>query len=234
MTKHTIDLNSDVVARVMRRRGAMHAFTAVEPRKTALLAIDVQNWTMDPKQPTVVRTGQSIVGPINRVADTLRAHGGTVVWIKHVAREADLDKWSVFYDSIVANQRATFIQAMNGEAGEIYPGMSVKPQDWISEKTRYSCVLNQSSDLHQRLQAAGIDTVIVAGTVTNVCCESSARDAMMMNYKTIVLTDGCAAHTDTEHNASLSNLLNMFADVRPSEDVAQLIAAGRGQTRNVA
>ena len=57
---------------------------------------------------------------------------------------------------------------------------------------------------------------------------------MMMNYKTIVLTDGCAAHTDTEHNASLSNLLNMFADVRPSEDVAELIAASQGQTRNVA
>jgi ureidoacrylate peracid hydrolase len=234
MLKHKIDLNPDVVARVMRRRGAMNAYTTVETRKTALLAIDVQNWTMDPSQPTVVRTGESIVDPINRVADTLRARGGMVVWIKQVARDTDLSEWSVFYDSIVANQRAMFVQAMRGVPGEIYPAMNVKPQDWISEKTRYSCVLNQSSDLHRRLQSASVDTVIIAGTVTNVCCESSARDAMMMNYRTIVLSDGCAAHTDAEHNASLSNLLNMFADVRPSEEVVQLLEAGAGKARAVA
>lgn len=234
MVKHKIDLNPDVVARVMRRRGAINAFTAVDPRKTALLAIDVQNWTMDPNQPTVVRTGQSIVEPINLVADTLRALGGVIVWVKHVARETDLTEWSVYYDSIIANQRGLFVQAMRGVAGEIYPEMNVKPHDWISEKTRYSCVLNVSSDLHRRLQAASIDTVIIAGTVTNVCCESSARDAMMMNYQTIVLSDGCAAHTDTEHNASLSNLLNMFADVRPSAEVAQLLKTGTDKARAVA
>jgi ureidoacrylate peracid hydrolase len=234
MLNHKIDINSDVLARVMRRRGAMNAFTAIDAHKTALLAIDVQNWTIDPKQPTAVRTGQAIVGPINRVADTLRAHGGVIVWVKQVARDADLAEWSVFYDSIVANQRALFVQAMNGVPGEIYPDMSVKPRDWISEKTRYSCVLNQSSDLHQRLQSASVDTVIIAGTVTNVCCESSARDAMMMNYKTIVLSDGCAAHTDAEHNASLSNLLNMFSDLRTSEEVAHLLEAGVSKARNVA
>ena len=234
MHKHEIDLNPDVIARVMRRRGPLHAFTEIDPRRTALLAIDVQNWTMDPKQPTVVRTGQAIVDPINRIADTLRAEGGIVVWIKHVAPASELANWSVFYDSIVANQRELFIQAMNGVAGEIYPDMGVRPHDWISEKTRYSCVLNHSSDLHQRLQSASIDTVIISGTVTNVCCESSARDAMMMNYKTIVLSDGCAAHTDAEHNASLSNLLNMFADVRASEEVAHLLKASQNNARNVA
>ena len=222
---HKIELNPDVVARVMRRRGALHAFNALAPRKTALLAIDTQNWMLDPKQPTSVKTGQDIVEPINRVVDALRARGGTIVWVKMIANPKAMTDWSVFYDSIVANQRGLFAAAMNGEPGAIYPGMSVHPDDLISEKSRYSCILTESSDLHRELSARGIDTVIVTGAVTNVCCESSARDAMMMNYKTIVLSDGCAAHTDAEHNASLSNLLNMFADVRTSDEVVGLLSA---------
>lgn len=225
---HEIKLNEQVVARVMRRRGRMHAFDMLQPRRTALLAIDMQNWMIDPAQPTAVRYGKEIVAPINLVADTLRAQGGLVVWVKMVANDRALKDWDVFYDGVVANQREVFHKVMRagGPGGEIYPGMNVRPDDMISEKTRYSCVLTQSSDLHERLSARNIDTVIIAGAVTNVCCESSARDAMMMNYKTIVLSDGCAAHTDAEHNASLSNLLNMFADIRTSTDVAGLLSTG--------
>jgi ureidoacrylate peracid hydrolase len=223
---HKIDLNPDVVARVMRRRGRMHTYETLDPRRTALLAIDMQNWMIDPKLPTAVRTGLDIVAPTNLVADALRAQGGVVVWVKMVATDRIMAEWSVFYDGVVANQRQAFADVMRagGPGGEIYPGMHVHADDIVSEKSRYSCILTQSSDLHEHLSARGIDTVIVAGAVTNVCCESSARDAMMMNYKTIVLSDGCAAHTDGEHNASLSNLLNMFADVRPSGEVAALLA----------
>lgn len=222
---HKIQMNSKVVERVMRRRGSLHAFDRLDARKTALLAIDMQNWMIDPSLPTAVRYGAEIVGPANAVADALRAMGGTVVWVKMVADEQIQKEWSVFYDGVIANQRDLFMSVLRagGEGGEIYPGMHVDPSDIVSLKTRYSCVLTQSSDLHQRLIERGIDTVIIAGAVTNVCCESSARDAMMMNYRTVVLSDGCAAHTDEEHNASLSNLLNMFADIRTSEEVVGLL-----------
>lgn len=229
---HKVELNQQVVARVMRRRGRMHAYETLDARRTALLAIDMQNWMIDQSLPTAVRTGQDIVAPINQVADALRARGGTVVWVKMIANEQIMVDWSVFYDGVVANQREAFAAAMRKDsaAGEIYPGMRVHAEDLISEKTRYSCILTQSSDLHTHLSARGIDTVIVSGAVTNVCCESSARDAMMMNYKTVVLSDGCAAHTDDEHNASLSNLLNMFADVRTSGEVAALLASATTAT----
>lgn len=224
---HKIELNPKVVERVMRRRGRVHAFEVLDPKKTALLAIDMQNWMIDPALPSAVPYGKAIVGPVNAVADALRARGGTVVWVKMIADDAALKEWTVFYDGVVANQRQQFFDVLRvgGPAGEIYPGMSVDPKDIVSLKTRYSCVLAQSSDLHRHLTDRSIDTVIIAGAVTNVCCESSARDAMMMNYKTIILSDGCSAHTDEEHNASLSNLLNMFADVRVSADVVKLLKA---------
>jgi ureidoacrylate peracid hydrolase len=209
----------------MRRRGSLHAFNRLDARKTALLAIDMQNWMIDPALPTAVRYGTEIVNPANAVADALRATGGTVVWVKMVGDEQIQKEWGVFYDGVIANQRDLFMSVLraDGKGGEIYPGMHVNQSDIVSLKTRYSCLLTQSSDLHQRLIELGIVTVIIAGAVTNVCCESSARDAMMMNYKTVVLSDGCAAHTDEEHNASLSNLLNMFADVRTSEEVVPLL-----------
>jgi ureidoacrylate peracid hydrolase len=65
------------------------------------------------------------------------------------------------------------------------------------------------------------DTVLITGTVTNVCCESSARDAMMLNFKTIMVSDGNAARTDEEHNATLSTFLAIFGDVMDTEFLIQ-------------
>ena len=69
------------------------------------------------------------------------------------------------------------------------------------------------------LRSHGIDTIIIVGTVTNTCCECTARDAMMLNYKTVFVSDGNAARSDEEHNASLANILRLFGDVMTTEEV---------------
>ncbi|HKD74762.1 MAG TPA: isochorismatase family protein, partial [Ktedonobacterales bacterium] len=66
------------------------------------------------------------------------------------------------------------------------------------------------------LYTQGYDTVLITGTVTNVCCESSARDAMMLNFKTIMVSDANAARTDAEHNATLATFYAIFGDVMDS------------------
>ena len=67
------------------------------------------------------------------------------------------------------------------------------------------------------LRGTGIDTILVAGTKTNVCCESTARDAMMRNFRTIMVTDGNAATSDELHNASLSAFYLKFGDIMPTD-----------------
>jgi ureidoacrylate peracid hydrolase len=67
------------------------------------------------------------------------------------------------------------------------------------------------------LHEHGLDTVLVTGTVTNVCCESTARDAMMLNFKTIMVTDANAAATDADHNASLIAFYLTFGDIMSTE-----------------
>ena len=67
------------------------------------------------------------------------------------------------------------------------------------------------------LRERGLDTLLITGTVTNVCCESTARDAMMLNFKTIMMTDGNAAITDEDHNAALSNFYLTFGDIMSTD-----------------
>ena len=84
-----------------------------------------------------------------------------------------------------------------------------------------------ASNLAEVLRGRGLDTVLITGTVTNVCCESTARDAMMLNYKTVMVSDACSAFTPQEHAASLDSFLLNFGDVQTTEEVMTLLRASQ-------
>ena len=67
--------------------------------------------------------------------------------------------------------------------------------------------------------------------MTNVCCESTARDAMMLDYRVVMLSDGNASLTDEEHAASLNNFLIFFGDVMTADEaVARLVPVAQRKT----
>lgn len=119
---------------------------------------------------------------------------------------------------------AAFARGSFGHA--IYPELEVLPGDWTVEKQRFGAFVEGSSTLHAQLQARGINTLIIVGTATNVCCESTARDAMMMNYKVVFVSDANACRTDDEHNATLGNILALFGDVQSTDEAIAAIGAG--------
>src|SRR4029077_14547409 len=86
-----------------------------------------------------------------------------------------------------------------------------------------SAFIQGASDLDRILRARSIDTLIVVGTATNVCCESTARDAMMLNYKGFFVSDARASRTDEEHTATLGIMMVMFADVRSTDEMIALL-----------
>jgi ureidoacrylate peracid hydrolase len=110
------------------------------------------------------------------------------------------------------------------EGAALWHELDVQPGDEHVIKRRFSALIQGSSDLGERLQSAGIDTVIITGTATNVCCESTARDAFMLNYRTLVVSDANAAVSDEAHNASLNALFIRFADVFTTDEVVDLLA----------
>jgi ureidoacrylate peracid hydrolase len=107
----------------------------------------------------------------------------------------------------------------------LWPALEVLPGDIRVKKNRFGAFVPGSSDLHAVLQARNIDTLIITGTATNVCCESTARDAMMMNYKVIFVSDGTATYNDEEHNATLGIMVAMFADVMTTDEVVDRLSA---------
>jgi ureidoacrylate peracid hydrolase len=109
-------------------------------------------------------------------------------------------------------------------AREIWSGMDRKSEDLLITKTRSSALTPGSSNLKEVLDDLAIDTLIITGTLTNVCCESTARDAMLLNYKTIFIGDATGTRSDDEHNATLINMMQFFADLRMTEDTIDLLS----------
>jgi hypothetical protein len=86
-------------------------------------------------------------------------------------------------------------------------------------KNRYSAFISGSSPLERMLRGMEIDTILVAGTKTNVCCESTARDAMMLDFKVVLVEDCSAALSDDEHRSALENIIQQFGDVMTADSV---------------
>ena len=114
--------------------------------------------------------------------------------------------------------------AEGAEGFEVYGKLEPAASDLRVKKIKYSALIAHSSDLNEVLQARGIESVLIAGTATNVCCESTARDAMMLDYRVVMLSDANAAQTDEEHASSLNNCLIFFGDVMTVDDAIGRLA----------
>ncbi len=219
---HKTELSPQVIARKIARHGTAHPFTDLDPARTALVVIDLQNgFMMEGVGHAVCAMAPSVVPNVNRLARALRETGGRVFWIQNTHDESCLESWSILnaYTAPEHTQRriASMSEGTRGHA--LWDGLDVLPGDAKVKKYRFSAFLQGSSDLPEILRAQGFDTVLIAGTVTSVCCDSSARDAMMLNFKTIMISDGCAANNDEEHNAALTAFYLTFGDVMSTSEV---------------
>src|SRR2546423_11529475 len=217
---HKIVIPQSIVERVIRHRGKEHVYESLDPRKTALLVVDLQNAFMMPGVAhAYCEHAQSIVPNVNRLAQGMREARGTVVWVRTTFGEKSLETWPVLHDMVgpERTQRRNAAMAAGTKGHEFWAGLDIRASDLVVNKDRYSAFIQGSSELAEVLRSRGIDTVAVAGTVTQVCCESTARDAMMLNFKAIMVTDANASHTDEEHNASLTAFYLSFGDIMSTD-----------------
>ena len=214
MPQHVID-------RVMEKRGWLNVFDSFDPTKTAFLVIDMQNFFVSGVQPCL-----DIMPNINRLACVVRDSGGLVVWVVLTVAETEdgPSLWPIYHDNFFTEAK---MQAhKNGltrgtEGHKIHENLDVRDEDLISEKTRFSALVQGSSDLHDQLQAHGIENVLVGGTLTNMCCESTARDAMMIGYRAIMVEDCNASRNNEDHIVGLTSVYQSFGDVRSTDDVIE-------------
>jgi ureidoacrylate peracid hydrolase len=224
---HKIAIPQAAIDRVLKRRESLHVFSDIDPSRTAHIVVDLQNGFMAPGQPVEIPAARDIVPNVNRVSAALRAAGGLIVYIQNTIDATAKETWSTWFTHMSGEKRRESVETAftDGSFGHsLWPGLEVLPGDLKVKKTRFGAFVPGSSALHAILQAHKIDTLIITGTATNVCCESTARDAMMMNYKVIFVSDGTATYSDEEHNATLGIMLSNFADVMSTNEVVACLS----------
>jgi ureidoacrylate peracid hydrolase len=224
---HKINIPQAIVDRVVRHRGREHVYDNFDPTRTALLVVDMQNAFMMPGVAhNLCREAADIVPNINRLAHAMRGAGGTVVWVTTTFGKASLENWPVLHELAGAERTPARIAALaEGSIGhKLWADLIVEPGDLNVVKTKYSAFIQGSSNIENVLRERGIDTILVTGTVTPVCCETTARDAMMRNFRSVMVTDGNAAMTDDDHNASLIAFYLAFGDILSTQEIVTHLA----------
>lgn len=218
---HAWSIEEREYLRQEERRGRRHAFVQLDPKRTALLVIDLVAFFVDENP-----YARGIVPNVNDLARSLRAAGGTVAWVVPGPWEP-----SAMKDELLGPRIAELYRASGGEGTpreRVWHELATAEGDLFVEKTAASALFPGHSPLEGLLEERGIDTVLVAGTLANVCCEATARDASTLGYRTIMVADANAARRDQDLNATLYTIYRSFGDVRPTADLVTLIEVAAG------
>jgi ureidoacrylate peracid hydrolase len=162
----------------------------INPEKTAMLVVDMQNQFVQVGGLAEIPRARAMAPHLNQLLDVCRTHKILVIYIYHLLRSWDIDAGR-FADLFPEAAQTNQLSIAGTKNVEIYEGLKPHPGDLLVAKPRYSAFYG--TDLEAILRSKGIDTLIISGTVTNACCESTARDAFSRDYKVIFLSDGNAA-----------------------------------------
>lgn len=192
-----------------------------DPQWACLLVVDVQNDFVSPKGSAAQRgddvsAAQAMVPRLTRLIEEARRVGLTIVYIRTTHSEwTDTPSW-IYRKS----QEKTLGTCREGSWGaEFYDGISPLPDERVVIKHRYSAFIN--TDLNTVLKAKGIQSVLVTGVATNVCVETTTRDAYMFDYYVTMVEDCAAAYEPRLHEGTLENIRRHFGLVASSQEIAQ-------------
>lgn len=219
---------SRVAARIIARQGGLHAHSVLRAPQTALVVIDMQNYFCAPGFPAENPNAPAMVPAINTMAAAVRTQGGRVVWVRTTARGAR-ERWARHHSQMLSPERAERRLQLLDPAHpgyQFFEGLDLHSDDPIVDKIMYSALIPGSSDLDAVLRAHAIDTLLIAGTATNVCCESTARDAMMMDYGVVMLADVTSAADEAAHRATLEHFALYFGDVMTVDEASSRLSQG--------
>lgn len=169
----------------------------VAPAKTALVLVDMQNDFVDPKGSLSVASAAATVPAIARLRDLAHAHGMLVVYTQdwHSEDDPEFAIWGG--------------HAVGGTWGaEIVPSLAPGPRDLVVRKLRYDGFYGTA--LEHELRRRSIDTLIITGTVSNICVLHTAGSAALRWFRVIVPVDAVSALTEFDQRAALRQISFLY------------------------
>ena len=194
----------------------------VVPGRTALLDVDLQNIFVKGTP-----DGLEIVDRINRLAARCREAGILVIHTRHVLRP-DGSNTGVLGEVAPAVKERGFLYE-GSETAELHPAVVVDPHDVLLNKPRFGAF--HGTDLEVILRSRGIDTLIVAGIETNVCCDTTAREANARDFRVLFLSDATSTAGTKQaspaelQKATLATIGTLMGQVLTLDEVLQKIEA---------
>jgi len=197
----------------------------IDRERTALLVIDMQNDFVKEGAILEVPGIRSQIPKIRRLIETCRDLGVPVIYTKQVYR-ADLKVKPLILEMFPLLKKEGLRDSTEG--AEIYGEIEPKPGDIIIRKMGFSAFYNTEleSILRNIKGRRNVDTVIVCGTVTNICCESTARDALERDYKVVFGSDITSAWTDEFQTLTLKNIEYAFGRVMTCSEIIDALKYG--------
>jgi nicotinamidase-related amidase len=194
------------------------------PARTALVNVDMQNCFVE-GSPISAPDGVAVLNRINELAAACRAAGLLVVHTSHVLRP---DRSNTGILGETAPPVKAGMLDKGSESAALHKGLVVEPRDILLDKPRFGAF--HGTDLELILRTRGIDTIIISGIATNVCCETTAREAMVRDFHVFFLSDGTAtcgmgnASAAELQKATLATLGFLFAQVLRVDEMMQKIS----------
>ena len=184
----------------------------LDKQKAALLVVDMQRFFLNPESPTFTCGGLAILPTLRRLIHAFREAGRPVIYTRHVHHPDRLDagimEW--WWEGMCIE---------GSPESEIHGDIAPLPNEKVIPKHRYSAFYN--TDLETVLRCLKIEDLVISGIMTNMCCESTARDAYYRDYRVFFPADGTGSINEEMHLASLLNLSFGFAYVTTADLIKQ-------------
>jgi ureidoacrylate peracid hydrolase len=201
----------------------------VDPRHAALLVIDVQNDFCDETSPYTARRQnmpgvQAAVGRMETFIDAARAAGVPVIFVQTIGRaglRTEVQEEQTLRNAPGADLTRDICQ--EGTWGAEFYRLVPRAGDTVFQKWRYSAFMHTT--LKEMLEARGITSLLLTGVSTNVCVESTLRDAFMLNFYTVLVEDCCGYYKQHLHDATVENTRDRFGVVAGAAEIVAAWAA---------
>jgi len=178
--------------------------------RAALLVIDMQEFFLDPASPTFTCGGLAVLPNVKRLIGAFRDAGRPVIYTRHVhspdGSDAGIMGW--WWEGMCVE---------GTPESEVHAGIAPLADEKVVLKHRYSAFYD--TDLETVLRCRGVEDLIFCGIMTNLCCESTARDAYYRDYRVFFPADATGSVSEEMHLASLLNLAFGFAFVTTAGEV---------------
>ncbi|GAA5058116.1 cysteine hydrolase [Erythrobacter westpacificensis] len=223
---HKVDHAAILKSHAEVRGDIGNIWQSIDPAKTAHLIVDMQNGFVAEGAPVEVPEARGVVDEINRLSRAVRDASGVNVFLRFTTPDPDGPAaWPIFAERMmdgIAAHREAFTKG--ADYWQMWPEIEVDAADLLVDKHRFSAFTPGTCDLHSILSEHGIENLLISGTLTNCCCESTARDAMQLNYRVIMAVDACAALSDEAHAGTLDSMALVFADLRTVDELEGMLA----------